>query len=76
MAVGIFGSFLTAIGQLERDTHIPSAKLKGMERMKFQSLPCRHTLCFAHISTEMLKYSTLPLQPGFLCCTPVSDMAL
>ena len=48
--VGVLGSFLTAIGRLERDTHILSAELKGMEWMKFQSLPCRHTLCFAHIS--------------------------
>lgn len=65
VVVGMFRSFLTAIGQLERDTHIPSAELKGMEWMKFQSLPCRHTLCFAHISTEMFKYSTLSFQPGF-----------
>lgn len=72
----VFRSFLTAIGQLERDTHIPSAELKGMEWMKFQSLPCRHTLCFAHISTEMFKYSTLPFQPGFISCTLVSDMVL
>lgn len=74
--VVVFRSFLTAIGQLERDTHIPSAELKGMEWMKFQSLPCRHTLCFAHISTEMFTYSTMWFQPGFLSCAPVSDMVL